>query len=66
MRRSCAGSWMRPDGSATGLDLARAGQFDAHQEALIVMDELDVAAMAHHDIAGDGEAEAGAAGLAVA
>src|SRR5687768_11160885 len=65
-RRFCAGFWTRLSGGSLRLDIERARQLDAYQEALLVIDELDVAAMAHDDIAGDGEAEAGAAGLAVA
>src|SRR5262245_35143190 len=65
-RRFCAGCSMSPeDGLAAG-DLARPRQLDAHEEAPIVMDELDIAAMAHHDVARNGEAEARAPGFAVA
>src|SRR5262245_47536518 len=64
--QSCAGSWTRPSGRSARLYFARTRQLDAHQEALFVIDELDVTAMAQHDVARDGEAQASAAGFAVA
>src|SRR5690349_8213541 len=65
-RRFCAGCSTRLRGSLAGRDVARPRQLDAHQKAFGVINELDIAAMAYHDVARDGEAKAGAAGFAVA
>src|SRR5689334_5521353 len=65
-RRFCAGCSMRREDGLAGRDFPWPWQLDAHQEGSAFMQKLDIAAMAHDDIARNGEAQAGAAGFAVA